>query len=48
MGRAGASLGAPDQRAPAGRALAKARRQIPPRTAAARAAFDFRSATAAI
>ncbi|MBV9093210.1 MAG: methionine--tRNA ligase [Streptosporangiaceae bacterium] len=46
--RAGASPGAPAWREPAGRALAEARRQIPRRSAAALAAFDFRSATTAI
>jgi len=46
--RVGASPGAPAQHAPAGRALAQARHQIPQRTAAALAAFDFRGATAAI
>ncbi|HEY2308959.1 MAG TPA: methionine--tRNA ligase [Streptosporangiaceae bacterium] len=46
--RAGASPGPPARHAPAGRALAEARQQIPQRTAAALAAFDFRSATAAI
>jgi len=46
--RARASSGASARCAPAGRALAQARCQIPQRTAAALAAFDFRSATAAI
>jgi methionyl-tRNA synthetase len=44
----GASPGTLAQQAPAGRALAEARHQIPHRTTAALAAFDFRSATAAI
>jgi methionyl-tRNA synthetase len=46
--RTGASPGTLAQQAPAGRALAEARHQIPQRTTAALAAFDFRSATAAI
>jgi methionyl-tRNA synthetase len=43
-----ASPGAPARHGTAGRALAQARCQIPQRTTAALAAFDFRSATAAI
>jgi methionyl-tRNA synthetase len=46
--RAGASPGTPARQPPAGRALAKARHQVPQRIAAALAAFDFRGATAAI
>jgi methionyl-tRNA synthetase len=46
--RTGASPGAPAQHSPAGRALAEARHQVTQRAAAALAAFDFRSATAAI
>jgi methionyl-tRNA synthetase len=46
--RVGAAPGAPAWPAPAGRALAEVRHQIPQRTAAALAEFDFRSATAAI
>jgi methionyl-tRNA synthetase len=46
--RADATPGEPARHAPAGRALVQARHQIPQRTAAALAGFDFRSATAAI
>jgi methionyl-tRNA synthetase len=46
--RAGAAPGQPARHAPAGRALAEARHQIPQRIAAALAAFDYRSATAAV